>query len=118
MQLGIPKLAAHKMTSDIENAGQANVIGSLWMVAAMAAFAVEDSFFKAAAATIPVGQMLMMFGLGGAIIFACLARFNGEPLYHAAVLSSPRVQLLYPSRTGSSGLHENNAILLPWGSRK
>ncbi|MFT4707034.1 MAG: drug/metabolite transporter (DMT)-like permease [Ascidiaceihabitans sp.] len=96
MQLGIPKMAAHKMTSDVENAGQANVIGSLWMVAAMAAFAVEDSFFKAAAATVPVGQMLMMFGLGGAIIFACLARFNGEPLYHAAVLSSPmRVRMCF-----------------------
>ncbi|MDN5567375.1 MAG: DMT family transporter [Paracoccus sp. (in: a-proteobacteria)] len=47
------------------------------MIVAMAAFALEDSLVKAATRDLPVGQVLMMFGLGGAAIFAALARVNG-----------------------------------------
>ena len=39
-----------------------NLLGSLWMVAAMAGFAVEDMFLKSAARELPVGQILMIFG--------------------------------------------------------
>jgi drug/metabolite transporter (DMT)-like permease len=84
------------MTSDGGRMVNANLIGSLWMVAAMAAFAIEDSLFKAAAVTVPVGQMLMLFGLGGAVIFAGLTLWNKEPLYHADVLSRPmRVRMCF-----------------------
>lgn len=75
---------------------RSNVIGSLWMLASMGAFAIEDSLFKAAAVTVPVGQMLMLFGAGGAIIFAGFAILNKEPLYHSDVLSPPmRIRLCF-----------------------
>lgn len=59
------------------------------MIAAMAVFAVEDAFIKAASVTLPVGQVLVIFGLGGALVFAALALFNKEPLYTADVVSRP-----------------------------
>ena len=84
------------MMANAKNIERSNVIGSLWMVASMAAFAIEDSLFKAAAVTVPVGQMLMLFGVGGAIIFACLALWNKEPLYHVDVLSPPmRIRMCF-----------------------
>lgn len=66
-----------------------NLRGSLWMVAAMAGFAVEDMFLKAATAHIPLGQALLIFGLTGAAFFALLARRAGETLLHPALLSRP-----------------------------
>lgn len=65
--------------------GPENLRGSAMMVAAMAAFAVEDMFLKAAAATLPVGVVLMLFGIGGSIGFALLARLHGERLWHPAM---------------------------------
>jgi drug/metabolite transporter (DMT)-like permease len=50
------------------------------MVAAMAAFAVEDSLIKLASASLPAGQILAMIGVAGAAIFAALARAKGEAL--------------------------------------
>lgn len=64
-----------------------NLRGSLWMVAAMAGFSVEDMFLKSAAASLPVGQILMIFGAGGMIGFAVLAARRGERLLHPAILS-------------------------------
>lgn len=75
---------------------RANLTGSLWMVAAMAAFAVEDAFIKAAAVQLPVGQVLMLFGAGGSLLFAALATFRSEPLLTPAVLSRPmRVRFVF-----------------------
>lgn len=67
----------------------ANLRGSLWMVAAMAGFAVEDMFLKAATAHIPLGQALLIFGLTGAAFFAILTKRAGETLLHPALLSRP-----------------------------
>jgi len=67
----------------------ANLRGSLWMVAAMAGFAVEDMFLKAATAHIPLGQALLIFGLTGAAFFALLAKRAGETILHPALLSRP-----------------------------
>ncbi|SFR07074.1 DMT family transporter [Poseidonocella sedimentorum] len=67
----------------------ANFLGSLWMVASMAGFAVEDVFLKAAAESLPIGQIMALFGLGGALVFACAARVRAEPLFIPAVLSRP-----------------------------
>lgn len=67
----------------------ANLRGSLWMVAAMAGFAVEDMFLKAATAHVPLGQALLIFGLTGAAFFAILAKRAGETLLHPAFLSRP-----------------------------
>jgi drug/metabolite transporter (DMT)-like permease len=61
--------------------------GSLWMVAAMAGFAVEDLFLKRAAATLPVGQILMIFGTGGMLAFAAMVARRGERVLHPAILT-------------------------------
>lgn len=64
-----------------------NLRGSLWMIAAMAGFAVEDMFLKSAAATLPVGQIMVIFGAGGTLLFAILTKLRGEALFPAAMKS-------------------------------
>ena len=84
------------MTAYIATDRKANLVGSLWMIASMAFFAIEDAFVKAASAVLPVGQILMVFGAGGAIVFACFARLNGEPLFIKDVVSVPmRVRVIF-----------------------
>jgi drug/metabolite transporter (DMT)-like permease len=58
-----------------------NLRGVALMTAAMAAFAVEDVFIKAATRTLPVGVALLAFGLCGAAAFAALAWRAGLPLF-------------------------------------
>lgn len=55
-----------------------NLRGALFMVLAMAGFAVEDAFLKTAAATLPIGQILISFGLVGVLVFSLLAIRAGE----------------------------------------
>ena len=74
------------MTTRLLNDHKANLIGSLWMVAAMAGFAVEDMFLKSAAATVPIGQVMIWFGLGGSLIFAVIAVSLGQSLFPHAVV--------------------------------
>ncbi len=76
------------MTQPI-TAHRANLLGSLWMVAAMAGFAIEDALIKAAALNMPSGQIMVLFGLGGAVVFAGLSLIRRAPLFHAAVISRP-----------------------------
>ena len=57
------------------------------MVAAMAGFAIEDMFLKFAARSLPVGQILMIFGGGGMIAFAVLTKLRGERVFHPAILT-------------------------------
>ena len=66
-----------------------NLRGSLLMVPAMAGFAVEDMFLKFAARSLPVGQILMIFGGGGMLAFAALTKLRGERVFHPAILSRP-----------------------------
>lgn len=66
-----------------------NLRGSLLMVASMAGFAVEDMFLKAAAATLPVGQILMIFGFFGMLAFGAMVLRRGERLVHPAMLTLP-----------------------------
>lgn len=66
-----------------------NLRGSLFMVAAMAGFAIEDMFLKSAARHMPVGEVITLFGLGGMLAFILLARRQGEPAFSAAMLSRP-----------------------------
>lgn len=68
------EISAKRMTETLQ--------GSFWMVVAMAAFAVEDMFIKSAARDLPVGQILILFGLGGMVIFAALARAKGLSPWH------------------------------------
>ncbi|MGS4885801.1 DMT family transporter [Roseibium sp. MB-4] len=58
----------------------ANLRGSLFMILAMALFAIEDMFLKAASVVLPVGEILILFGFGGAVVFGGLALKRGEAL--------------------------------------
>ncbi|MFZ8944828.1 MAG: hypothetical protein ACO2ZN_02500, partial [Paracoccaceae bacterium] len=49
------------MTLNIATDRKANVVGTLWMIAAMAVFAIEDALLKIASASLPVGQLLIVF---------------------------------------------------------
>ena len=64
-----------------------NLRGSLLMVAAMAGFAVEDVFLKFAARSVPVGQILIIFGAGGMLAFAALTKLRGAGVFHPAILT-------------------------------
>jgi len=77
------------MSVQIKADGNANLIGSLWMIAAMAVFAIEDALIKAVSATLPMGQILIIFGGFGAAIFALIARSKGQSLRNPDVLSKP-----------------------------
>ncbi|MEE4120001.1 MAG: DMT family transporter [Paracoccaceae bacterium] len=65
----------------------ANLLGSLLMTGAMAGFAVEDAFLKEAARTLPVGEVLMLFGAAGMALFAALCLWRGERPLTPAMLS-------------------------------
>ncbi|MEE3316169.1 MAG: DMT family transporter [Pseudomonadota bacterium] len=66
-----------------------NIRGAMFMIAAMAGFAVEDMFLKAATQHIPVGEALILFGGLGALIFAGLALQRGDRVIHPLALSRP-----------------------------
>jgi drug/metabolite transporter (DMT)-like permease len=69
-----------------------NLRGSLFMVAAMAAFAVEDALLKLAAVTVPVGQVLVLFGLFGVVVYGLMCLRAGEAPVTRALLG--RVMIL------------------------
>lgn len=79
------------MPDTIATDRRANIEGAAWMTGAMALFACEDVLLKASASGIPVGQVLILFGLGGAIIFALLASRNGDALFSRDILSRPMI---------------------------
>lgn len=64
-----------------------NQRGALFMTASMAGFAVEDVFVKAAAQSLPLGQVLLTIGLAGMLAFSLMAWRLGEPLLPPAFLS-------------------------------
>jgi len=62
----------------------------------MAAFAIEDALVKDAAQTLPVGEVLALFGIGGMFLFAAMLKFNREPLFIKDVLSLPmRIRIVF-----------------------
>jgi drug/metabolite transporter (DMT)-like permease len=63
--------------------------GILWMIAAMAGFALEDAFIKLAAGTLPLGAVVTVFGASGCLFFAVLTRLRGLPLLPPEALSRP-----------------------------
>ena len=57
------------------------------MIASMAAFAIEDAFIKIVTKQVPVGQVLMMFGVGGMCVFALMAKRVNADLFHPQVFT-------------------------------
>lgn len=64
-----------------------NQRGAALMTASMAGFAVEDVFVKAAAQSLPLGEVLLTIGLAGMLAFSLLALGRGETLLPRAFLS-------------------------------
>ncbi|WP_228130470.1 DMT family transporter [Pseudovibrio exalbescens] len=64
-----------------------NLKGSLWMMLSMLGFAVEDMFVKLAAAAVPPGQILMLFGAGGMLGFWLMAASKGEKVLISEAIS-------------------------------
>lgn len=64
-----------------------NTRGAMLMVAAMLAFAIEDMFIKKLAESgVPLGQLILYLGLGGALAFGIVVRARGEALLSPALL--------------------------------
>lgn len=97
-----------------------NLKGSLFMVLAMAAFTLEDMLIKAIALRIPVGEILTLFGAGGAIIFAIMAIRQAEAPLSKAMISRGMIlrsifevsgRLFYTIAIALSPLSSASAIL-------
>ncbi len=85
-----------KVTLKIATVRNSNLMGCIWMVASMAAFALEDTLIKIVSQTLPVGQILILFGLGGAFLFACLILVNRERFFSPEVVSGPmRIRVVF-----------------------
>ncbi|WP_295533803.1 DMT family transporter [uncultured Thioclava sp.] len=65
-----------------------NFQGSLLMVAAMAGFALEDMFVKALGERLPVGEVLMLLGTGGATLFGAIALWRRDRLISRDLLAA------------------------------
>ena len=63
-----------------------NTRAGLLMVAAMAIFAVEDALLKVLSGSVPVGQLLVMMGVGGGLVLWPFARRRGVPILTGAAL--------------------------------
>jgi len=66
-----------------------NLRGSLLMVIAMTGFSLEDVLIKQLASSLPMGQVIVLIGCGGAFNFGVLARLRGQRLLPSALLSRP-----------------------------
>ncbi len=66
-----------------------NIRGSVLMVLAMAGFALEDTFIKLLADTLPIGQIMIMMGLAGTLIFGLLTLARSEPLFSRDLFRTP-----------------------------
>lgn len=58
-----------------------NMRGIILMILGMVGFAAEDMFIKLAASGLPVGQILVVLGFFGALVFAIYARFAGTSVF-------------------------------------
>ena len=66
-----------------------NLRGATLMVLAMLGFAIEDSFIKLMGDALPVGQILMMLGACGALVFAVVVLLQGRALFEREMLTTP-----------------------------
>lgn len=57
------------------------------MILSMAGFAIEDLFLKLSAREMPLGQVSILMGLSGVMVFAALARAQGQSALPAALWS-------------------------------
>ena len=55
----------------------------IFMVVAMAGFAVEDAVVKQLSFSMPISEILFLVGFGGILSFGLLAKLQKVPLYNA-----------------------------------
>ncbi len=82
------------------------------MVLAMLGFAIEDSLIRIISSVIPFGQVLSLFGLGGALIFALLCKLKKQQLFLAEVISRPMVLRMFFELIGRL-FYSVSLILMP-----
>lgn len=58
-----------------------NLKGMGWMTLAMLGFALADTFIKLTLGALPVGQVIAIFGFGGAVIFGVWAVVKGDTFF-------------------------------------
>ena len=73
----------------ISNIQKENFLGSFLMVVAMATFAVEDSVINLVSSVLPVGQILFLLGVGGALSFFGLALILRKEVFSYGVFTRP-----------------------------
>ena len=66
-----------------------NFRGAVLMVLSMLGFALEDMFIKLLADRLSVGQILVMLGLGGALVFGAVVLAQGRKLFSRNMLNLP-----------------------------
>ena len=73
----------------LSNIQKENFLGSFLIVVAMAAFAVEDSVIKIVSSVLPVGQILFLLGVGGALTFAGMSLILRKKILSYGVFTGP-----------------------------
>ncbi|MHC9237643.1 DMT family transporter [Pseudooceanicola sp. 502str34] len=63
-----------------------NLRGILYVVLAMLIFTIEDGFNKALSETLPAGQIVLLLGIGGTLIFLVASLVGRQPFRRAEVL--------------------------------
>lgn len=66
-----------------------NIKSMAWMTLSMLAFALTDMTIVFTTRELPVGQILFLFGIGGAVLFAIWARRRGHAWWSGALLLRP-----------------------------
>lgn len=66
-----------------------NMRGAVLMVLAMLGFAGEDMFIKLLSDAASVGQILVMLGFGGSVVFGFIVVMQGKPLFSRDMISAP-----------------------------
>lgn len=78
-----------------------NLRGAVIMVLAMLGFAIEDAFIKMMGDALPVGQILMMLGLGGSAVFAVVVLAQKRALFERDMLAAPVLIRAFGEITGT-----------------
>jgi drug/metabolite transporter (DMT)-like permease len=64
-----------------------NLRGAALMVLAMLGFAVEDMMIKVISGQLPIGQIIGMLGVGGALVFGTICKMQGRQLLDPTLLT-------------------------------
>lgn len=78
-----------------------NLKGMGWMTLAMLGFALADTFIKLTLGALPVGQVIAIFGFGGAVIFGGWAALKGDKFFDWSLFTKPFVLRLVSEVVGT-----------------